>query len=368
MKNYVQMSAKSILFICPYPFGKAPSQRLKFEQYFDYFRLQGFEVMQSSFQSEAMWNAVYKEGGLPTKIFQTILGYWRRCLILWKLPKYDIVYIHLWVTPFGPPFFEWLYSKIAKKIIYDIDDLVFMENASEANSWIAKLKGKKKPIFLMKTAKAIITTTPYLLDYCRQWNSNVYAIPPSLDENKYFPIDKKENKKLTIGWMGSHTTEAYLEIVKPALEEFAKEMDYQFILMGAKEFDIESVETIRYEWMADKENEVLNRIDIALYPLRDEVWSQGKFGGKLIQYFAAGLPTIVSDVNDSNRQVVTQNENGILVKNSSQDWLNALRLLAKDAQLRKNIGQKARVEFLKKYSIEANKAIYLKIINSVTIN
>ena len=110
---------------------------------------------------------------------------------------------------------------------------------------------------------------------------------------------------------------------------------------------------------------VLNELDIALYPLRDEVWSQGKFGGKLIQYFAAGLPTIGSDVNDSNRQVVTQNENGILVKNASHDWLSALRLLANDAQLRKNMGQKARVEFLKKYSIEANKATYLKIINSV---
>lgn len=359
------MSAKSILFICPYPFDKAPSQRLKFEQYFDYFRLQGFELMQSSFQSEAMWNAVYKKGGLSTKIFQTILGYWRRFLILWKLPKYDIVYIHLWVTPFGPPLFEWLFSKIAKKIIYDIDDLVFMENASEANSWISKMKGKNKPIFLMKVADAIITTTPFLVDYCSKLNKHVYAIPPTLDENKIFPIDRRQERKLTIGWLGSHTTEAYLDVAKPALSSLANEFDFRLVLMGAKNFSIDSVETVLYNWHAENENMVLNELDIALYPLRDEVWSQGKFGGKLIQYFAAGLPTIVSDVNDSNRQVVTQNENGILVKNASHDWLSALRLLANDAQLRKNMGQKARVEFLKKYSIEANKATYLKIINSV---
>lgn len=368
MKNCARMSAKSILFICPYPFGKAPSQRLKFEQYFDFFKSQGFDIAQSSFQSEAMWNAVYKKGGVLTKIFHTISGYWRRFLTLWKLSKYDIVYIHLWVTPFGPPFFEWLYSIIAKKIIYDIDDLVFMENASEANSWISKMKGKNKPIFLMKVADAIITTTPFLVDYCRKLNEHVYAIPPTLDESKFYPVERRQEKKLTIGWLGSHTTEAYLDIVKPALLSLANEFDYRLVLMGAKNFSIDGVDTILYDWQAENENKVLNELDIALYPLRDEVWSQGKFGGKLIQYFAAGLPTIVSDVNDSNRQVVTQNENGILVKNTSQDWLNALRLLANDAQLRKNIGQKARLDFLKKYSVKANQDSYLNILNSVIKN
>ena len=362
------MTTKSILFVCPYPFGKAPSQRLKFEQYFDYFKSNGFVLEQSSFQSLAMWDAVYKNGNIFSKIIYTIQGYFARLFLLFKLPSYDLIYIHLWVTPFGSPFFEWLYRKLSKKIIYDIDDLVFMENASEANSWIAKLKGKKKPIFLMKTANAIITTTPFLLNYCRQWNSNVYAIPPSLDETKYFPIEKSGNKKLTIGWLGSHSTEAYLEIVRPALQEFAKEMDYQFILMGAKDFEMEGMETIRYEWNANRENEVLNRIDIALYPLRDEIWSQGKFGGKLIQYFAAGLPCIASDVNDSNRLVISQNENGILVKNSLDEWLNALRLLAKDEKLRKNIGERARIDFLEKYSILANQDKYLYILNSVIAN
>ena len=240
-----------------------------------------------------------------------------------------------------------------------------MENASEANSWISKMKGKNKPIFLMKVADAIITTTPFLVDYCSKLNKHVYAIPPTLDESKFYPVERRQEKKLTIGWLGSHTTEAYLDVAKPALLSLVNEFDYQLVLMGAKNFSIVGVETVRYDWRAENENKVLNELDIALYPLRDEVWSQGKFGGKLIQYFAAGLPTIVSDVNDSNRRVVTQNENGILVKNTSHDWLSALRLLANDAQLRKSMGQKARVEFLKKYSIEANKATYLKIINSV---
>lgn len=356
------MSAKSILFICPYPFGKAPSQRLKFEQYFDFFESQGFDVVQSCFQSEAMWDAVYKNGGVLTKIVYTISGYWRRWMNLWKLSEFDIVYIHLWVTPFGPPIFEWLYSIFSKKMIYDIDDLIFMENASEANSWVSKIKGKKKPIFLMKKANTIITTTPFLVDYCSKWNSTVYAIPPSLDEKKYFPLEKNENKKLTIGWMGSHTTEGYLDIVKPALKELTKVCDFRLVLMGAKYFDLEGIEVVRYEWSADKENEVLNEIDIALYPLRDEVWSQGKFGGKLIQYFAAGLPCVASDVNDSNREVIRHGINGLLIKNSTEAWFDALYQLANHKEYRQAIGHEARRDFLDKFSQQANKHKYLDVL------
>jgi glycosyltransferase involved in cell wall biosynthesis len=362
------VASKSILFVCAYPYNKAPSQRLKFEQYFDYFRADGFEVDHSSFQSIAMWDAVYKNGNIFLKILYTIQGYIARFFLLFKLPFYDVVYIHLWVSPFGFPLFEWIYRSVSKKIIYDIDDLVFMENASEANSWISKFKGKGKPKFLIKTADAIITTTPFLVKYCSEWNSNVYSLPPSLNEKKYFPFNKKEHKKLTIGWMGSHSTEAYLDIVKPALEELAKEVDYNLVLMGAREFQVKGVETIRYEWSVNIENEVLNMIDIAMYPLRDEIWSQGKFGGKLIQYFAAGLPAIVSDVNDSNRLVISQYENGILVKNKTEDWLDAMKLLANDGLLRRKIGEQARLDFLEKYSFKANQDKYLNILNSVIEN
>ncbi len=36
--------SKKILFMVPYPFDKAPSQRLKFEQYYSYFEENGFVI------------------------------------------------------------------------------------------------------------------------------------------------------------------------------------------------------------------------------------------------------------------------------------------------------------------------------------
>ena len=96
------MKRKRILFIVPYPFDKAPSQRLKFEQYYKAFEEDGFLIDKRSFISLGFWKVIYKKGFLFQKIFYTITGYLRRLRDLFTLRRYDVIYLHLWVTPFGP--------------------------------------------------------------------------------------------------------------------------------------------------------------------------------------------------------------------------------------------------------------------------
>jgi glycosyltransferase involved in cell wall biosynthesis len=357
--------SKKIAIICPHPEGLAPGQRLKYEQYFRHWTDNGWNVDVYPFQSIRFWKITPKQGFLFEKIFWTLVGYLHRLFLLFKIRNYDVVYIFLWVTPLGFPFFEWLYRKFSKKIIYDIDDLIFTENASAANSWMTKLKGKQKPIYLMKHADHIITTTSYLVDICRKYNQYVTSIPPSLDDKIIYPIKKIQEDRIRIGWLGSHSTEQYLELVRDAIQKINKEYDIRLILMGAENFSIDGLDIERYEWCQDKENEVLNKIDIALYPLRKELWSEGKFGGKLIQYFAAGLPSIVSNANASNREVIADGVNGLLVDNSVESWYLAMKKLIDNQQLRMQIGHNARQEFLNNYSIEANRMKYIHIFEAV---
>ena len=100
------MKTKKILFLSPYPYDKAASQRLKYEQYFEYFQKNGFRLVTSSFIDDKFWEVIYKPGFLFSKITGTLRGYVRRFFDLFRLRKYDIIYIHLWVTPLGPPVFE----------------------------------------------------------------------------------------------------------------------------------------------------------------------------------------------------------------------------------------------------------------------
>ena len=55
---------KKILFITPYPKGFAPSQRLKFEQYYSTFEDANYKVYHDSFIDIEFWSFVYKKGFL----------------------------------------------------------------------------------------------------------------------------------------------------------------------------------------------------------------------------------------------------------------------------------------------------------------
>ena len=121
---------KRLLIVCPYPRGVAPSQRLKYEQYFAHFEENGYDITIRPFISENFWEFVYTPGNFFKKFINAFKGYFYRSTLLFSLRKYDLVYIHLWVTPFGPPIFEWLYRTIARKIVYDIDDMVYLKAMS----------------------------------------------------------------------------------------------------------------------------------------------------------------------------------------------------------------------------------------------
>src|ERR1700759_3400855 len=97
---------KNILVICPYPENTAPSQRLKYEQYFDNWRNNGFDIKVQPFYSNKTQAILFKQGHVLKKVSGILQGYFQRILLLFSLHKYDLVYIHLWVTPLGFPFLE----------------------------------------------------------------------------------------------------------------------------------------------------------------------------------------------------------------------------------------------------------------------
>ena len=63
-----------ILVLCPFPYGVAAGQRLKFEQYYDDWREGGHIIQIRPFMSMALWHIAYKKGFYFEKIFlyQTI--------------------------------------------------------------------------------------------------------------------------------------------------------------------------------------------------------------------------------------------------------------------------------------------------------
>ena len=125
-------SRKRMLVLCPFPQGVAAGQRLKYEQYFDDWRRLGYEIQVSSFMDEAMWRIVYEPGHPLAKIAGTLRGHLRRLRDLFRIRRYDLVYVYMWVTPFGTESFERLTRQLARKLIFDVEDNVMLDSATGA--------------------------------------------------------------------------------------------------------------------------------------------------------------------------------------------------------------------------------------------
>src|SRR5436305_13486726 len=119
---------KSILFIVPYPLDKAPSQRFRVEQFFPLLTENNINFKVESFFDQSAGSVLYKKGAFISKFIGVVKGFLSRIsLVLFRLGKYDYVFIHREASPIGPPFFEWYISRIKrKKIIFDFDDAIWI--------------------------------------------------------------------------------------------------------------------------------------------------------------------------------------------------------------------------------------------------
>lgn len=363
------MSPKKILILSPYPENCAPSQRLKYEQYFDYFEENGYEITVKPFVSKKFWRIIYKKGFIIQKSIFTISGYIHRFFQLFTLHQYDVVYVHLWATPIGFPIFEYLVQRLSKKLIYDIDDMIFLGHSSDANQYMQIIKGKKKMIYLMKTADHVITCTPTLDQFVRKYNSQTTDISSTINTDLY--LSKKDNVSdgpIILGWSGSHSTSKYLHLLEPVFENLLeKNIDFKVLVIGNENFVFENsaIPLIAIPWQLDSEVEDLSKIDIGLYPLPDEEWVLGKSGLKALQYMALGIPTIASKIG-ANHRIISSEENGFLVDIGNHDgWIENIVKLINDKKLRKTTGEKGRQTVVDKYSINANKSTYLSILENV---
>ena len=110
----------------------------------------------------------------------------------------------------------------------------------------------------------------------------------------------------------------------------------------------------------------MQSFDIGVYPLPLDDWVHGKSGLKAIQYMALGLPCVATDIG-TNPMIIKDGVNGRLVKTEDQ-WVNALEELIKYPNLRRRIGQQARIDAVSNYSRHTISNTYDNILNDVMKN
>jgi glycosyltransferase involved in cell wall biosynthesis len=103
--------------------------------------------------------------------------------------------------------------------------------------------------------------------------------------------------------------------------------------------------------LEEQEVEEIQQFDIGINPLVNNEFTRGKCGYKLIQYMACAIPVVASPVG-VNCDIVEQDKNGYLAATRDQ-WIDSLRRLADDSDLRWRLGQEGRKRVKEKYSLQA---------------
>jgi glycosyltransferase involved in cell wall biosynthesis len=352
-----------ILFLIPYPLKGAPSQRFRFEQYFDFLKENGFQISYKSFWDEQTWKILYKSGHLLQKIVGFIKGVTVRLTVLFQLNKIDYVFIHRECLPIGPPILEFVIARILKKkIIYDFDDAIWLPNTSEENKIVALLKWHSKVGSICKWSHKVSSGNSFLANYARQFNTNVVVNPTTVDTiNLHNPSDRhiKKSTSVVIGWTGTQSTLPYFislaSVLQTLEEKFPDQIRILIIANKNPKLNLKFVEFI--PWSKETEIEDLLKIDIGIMPLTDDIWAKGKCGFKALQYMALEIPALVSPVG-VNTEIVDNGINGYWCA-TENDWVESLEKLIADKELRKKIGIEGRKKVIHRYSVSSNSSSFL---------
>ena len=352
---------KKVLFIGMHRPNRSPSQRFRFEQYFDFLKEKGFECHLSYIISKKDDKILYRNGYYFSKLRIFISSILKRHRHLRKAKNYDYIFIQREAFMTGSTYFERKLSELNIPLIYDFDDAIWLEDESSHHGLLSKLRNPRKTKDIIELADIVIVGNEYLADFASQLNDNVLIIPTTIDTNWYKPSVKSTTEPIIIGWTGSFSTiKHYNEIIPVLLKIKSKYKErIEFSVIGDPSFSHNKLGIQGKKWEAESEVEDLEGIDIGIMPLPDNDWTRGKCGAKGLQYMGLAIPAIMSSVG-VNKDIIQDGVNGFLA-DTDEEWFNKLCQLIESDELRSKLGAAGRETVVSLYSIEANKEKYLKL-------
>lgn len=349
-----------VLFLVPYPQGESPSQRYRFEHYLPFLKNYGIGYKLKPFLNEKGWNIIFKERFYFHKLLALTSGFIRRWITVFNIPRYDFVYVHREAAPVGPPVFEWIIAKVfRKKIIYDFDDAIWIPVTSDQNKIAKYFRWFSKVKTICRLSHTVTTGNDFLAAFAGQYCKQVIVIPTVVNtEQVHNRIKDQENGKLSIGWTGTFSTLKYLDEVVPVIDKLQKKYDFEFIVIGNRDPELQ-LKNYRYiQWNRENEVEDLLKFHIGIMPLKEGNLEKGKCGFKAIQYLSLGIPAVVSPVG-VNTTIVDHGESGYHAA-TLQEWEHYLEMLLTNISMRTMAGKKGREKIIEKYSVTATLNLFVK--------
>jgi len=268
-----------------------------------------------------------------------------------------------------------------KKIVVDNDDTFRIDSYhplmtftdEKVNTEIAKRDSNIKE-FMADIADLVTCSTETLANEYRSFNKNTIVLPNCVDPDDWDMPLRNTGEKTRIGLVGSVSFEFdYLHITN-LIRELNLDNSIQLVLFGlgdaehrrknpevTKKFGEEYAfwDTISnlewYPWCHIKDypkrlNEA--RLDFMLIPRKDNYFNRCKSNIKFLEASMCEVPVIAQSFDGAPYEEITS-DNGILIKDNSK-WLEEIKKLKENKELRVSMGKNAKEYVLKNYNINNN--------------
>lgn len=245
--------------------------------------------------------------------------------------------------------------KNAKQLVFDFDDAIYHKNAS-CSSEPADYESSTRRSKFKRTVSScdlIIAANSVLAGKVRELNKAVPVeiIPSAVDVKAVIPKgDYTISSPPVIGWIGTKSTLRYLELISSDFTDLSSKRDFVLRVISNEPYRQEGINVEFVRWTLENQNAELGKFDIGIMPLSGDPFSEGKASYKLLQYLAAGVPSVCSPVG-MNSEVAGNGEYCLTALDNGEFASQMLKLLD-NCELRRNLGLKGRNLIERKYSLE----------------
>lgn len=256
-----------------------------------------------------------------------------------------------------------LAKNLGQKIVVDIDD--HYEGLTEANLAYHQTDPERNKISnreiltrVIEAADLVTVSTPYLYEWHKgRHNENVALVRNSVNINQFTPR-KQTDRKPVIGWAGStQYRNGDLELLRDWLPDFLDSYDLKFHhaghTPGAPSFaevvgiDPHRVTTSPLCKITDYAAGL--KFDIGIVPLTDIPFNHAKSNIKGLEYAAANIPFVASDLPEYR----LLHEDGVgLLATTPEEWRSQMETLL-DPNYRGKQAKMGRATVISNWSIES---------------
>ena len=244
--------------------------------------------------------------------------------------------------------------KTANFLIFDFDDAIYHRNASPSTSlkdYISHTRERKFKRTVLCSDMVLAANNVLAKKVRKIDGEKPLAIIPSSINTVKLPVknDYALSNPIVIGWTGTRSTLRYLEYILPSLKEVSKKHDFILNIIADKSIELPGINTRFTKWDEKGQFFEISQFDIGIMPLSQDPFSEGKASYKLLQYMAAGVPSVCSAVGMNNE--VSENNEFCLKASDPSEFSSQIIKLIEDNDLREEMGLKGMRLVNEKYSL-----------------